>query len=72
MHFRFVLKTICRLCDVSAAEDLSLETQGIWVPSFNCISYVNVYVVLVCGHPYDLRSLCPDGCCYMCMLWLIF
>ena len=34
--------------------DLSLETQGIWVSSFDWISYSKVYVVLVCENPYDL------------------
>ena len=43
--------------------DLSLETQGIWVPSFDWISYVEVYVNVVCEHSYDLIILCSGGCC---------
>ena len=48
-------KTTCRLCDVS-------DTQGIWVPSFDWVSYVDVHVVLVCEHFHDLR---------ICVLWLL-
>ena len=32
------------------------DSQGIWVPSSGWVSYVDVYVVLVCEHYYDLRS----------------
>ena len=41
-------KTICRLCDVS-------DSQGTWVPSFDWASFVDVHVVLVCEHKYNLR-----------------
>ena len=32
---------------------------------------MNVYVVLVCEHPYDLRILCPGGICYMYVCVLV-
>ena len=33
-----------------------------WVPSFDCVSYVNVYVVLVCGHLCVSAWLLLDVC----------
>ena len=34
--------------------NLSLETQGVWVPSFDWVSYVDVYVFLVCVHSWTM------------------
>ena len=53
-HFRF----LCRLlCDISDSLGTITWNPGyiVWVPSFDWVSYVDVYVVSVCGHSYDLR-----------------
>ena len=45
--------------------DLSLENTGYMGFIFDWISCANVYLVLVCEHPYELSNLYPDGCCFV-------
>ena len=51
-HFRFLGRLYVNFCDVSDSWGSLLGTQGIRVPSFDWVLYVNVYMVLVCGHSW--------------------
>ena len=52
-YFRCVERLyVCRICDVSESYGPQFGIQGTSVPSFDWVSYEDVYVVLVCGHSW--------------------